>query len=469
MNSTLLNKDSRASTPSLDQATGLAPDLSRVNAPNFRRDFNVAQEAALKSLDSFQKLNPVEQKMVENIAAQLPEKDRIKLIDALLNRTSTNGQSIIEQVHAGKNLLEHLNEFANSNDLDSKVKARGFSREKILTDLVSAITDTGLAYQDDKASCMSCSLEYAIIGMSRNNSDLARVVACTTALATEGEFKTSRTTFKLTSELATDRRSSVSNLLQTAFMNEASDRGYNAVTDKVATNGKDPHKGLYSRQVEKLYENFTERAFGRVDRGDPKFVTTMEQSLRSGTVNVACVAGLGREEHALHAVNIVDPTRYNPNIKADENYVYFRNPWGRIKLRDGQGGAELVKGLENESIYRLPKAEFLSRTTYVLAEGGNFGTTPGANDEVERPMRFVVTEPGQNLSLHKQEQPVKGTAIEANPSNVKRQNLVTQEERPRNTNQGEDFDVAAQRAAEKARLQVKKKPVNSTDDDSFAA
>lgn len=405
-------------TRELDRAAGLRSDpvtSGRIGCENMTaltRGRSLSEEGQLQKLMDSHDLNSHQKEMVNAIFDRLPGSDRMELIHDLLNKKDPSGKPLIEQNYGSKNILEHLGNFADPDPkqegLNSFVKARGFSREAILTDLVKAITDSSAAYQSNKATCMSCGLEYGLIALSKHPSDIARLVACTTQLAATGEFKTSKTTFKINSPLSNDprdKRSSVSSILQQAFMNEGSDGGYDAQRDLVSTNGKQPHPGLYSRQVEKLYENFTERPFTRVDQGVSNYEAAIEKSLKDGTTNVACISGIGTGEHSMHAVNVVDIKQYG-NFQADKDYIYFRNPWGNVYLRDGQGGAKLVPGLEKEAVYKLPRSEFLSRTTYVMVEGGSFGTTTGVSDEREQPMKFttVLSENAEVIAPKKQQE-----------------------------------------------------------------
>ncbi|MCO6431262.1 MAG: hypothetical protein J5J00_10415 [Deltaproteobacteria bacterium] len=390
-------------------AAGLAPSQSQPNTERSafqERTANILNDSRLYHVEGLSDLSALDQERVARIFSSLSEGTSqgtaapIDQIEALLSKRAPNGELLISQTFDGKSMLEHLEALATARKLDSRVEEAGFSSTKVLSELISTLVDTGRASQDNRFTCSACGLEYALIGVSRNGTDLARYVATVKDLAVSGEFDplSGQGTLKLPAALGSDKRSPVSNILQSAFMHYASDTGYDATTDTMG--GKvGSHSGAYSRQIEKLFEGYTGRAFERVDNGRAEFESKFFTSLDEGTINVACIKGLGAGGHSLHIVNGVKPENFSQltaqGCHTGDGYIYFRNPWGRDILRDGQGGAELVDG--KESIYRLPKSEFFTRTTYVMVEGGNMGETPGATDEIERtPAVFVTLKISEN-------------------------------------------------------------------------
>lgn len=365
-------------------------------------DTSINYPRALNQTSNFQDLNSVQKEQVARIYNSLDYRlsnaDKAELINDLLNRKDKEGKLIISSEFKGETLLKHLDSLA-SKPLSHKLSASGVDNQSVLTSLIQDLASASNIDQGKRATCTVTALQWEMCLF-----DPARYAGLVSKLSSDGGIQLKRGYLPVGDYVHDDKRSASSMIFQNSLMAAASDHGYKAESDMVA--GRTAlHKGLYARQVEGVCELVYEKPHTRIDVGTTQFheklsqlpkITASIRDLRSGAVSLpqatcaytTCIEGLGRNEHLLHVVStthsLTDPT-------TGKKYYCFRNPWGKNHLTDGQGGAILID--KKNSIYAISEEEFSKRTTYIMSEGGIFGTTPNANDEyIEQPANFFTTD-----------------------------------------------------------------------------
>ena len=376
------------------------------------REALTADPSALSSITAYSNLSIQDQTRVLHVfeslrAANTPLNSAKNQIEQLLTIRNAQGGLVADERFGGVTTLEILDRRATTAKMDPRLASLELTPDSVVKQTIQAMLDASRACQDSTiATCTGCGVEYSALKARTLNDNMARYAASITDLSINGEFKTNSATFKLPVLMCATKATGVSNLLQSSLMNFMSDFGYDPTTDTMySKNGS--HTGAYCSKVECAFEAYFDTAFTRFDRSNPGFVNALNQSIEMGTINGGAISGLSKsDKHALHFVNFINPET-SPSL-AEQGYVndgknyFFRNPWGNLDRRDGQGGAVLVDA--KEGIYMLPKDETLSRMTYVLVQGGEMGVTPGATDENEAPVLFhtlAVTPP-----IKKDEEPL---------------------------------------------------------------